>query len=299
MATMSDTPPPTSDPLLPDLTERIRSGCCHAFIGAGMSLTVYPTWNELIEQVCRACGVNTENMGSKTIPRLQLAQIARDKDRCAYFRELRNIFKPAEPTHRHHLLAKLPFKSYLTTNYDSLLLKACEFNNDNGVVYSKYPGLEIEHRTNGEVVFLHGRIDPTDLNSEPKLVLTENDFEEAYKQTSLRSFLEQHMTFNNVCFFGCSLEDEYLRGVFRYCKKFRDAVKTQSHSNDPRWFILIDQKSSLSDKWKEMGIEPVHYDKVNSGHDGLCAILEDWVGKKSAVLRPLGVSYSREKEVPR
>ncbi len=294
--------PPTNDPLFPDLTERIMSGRCNAFIGAGMSLQVYPAWNELIERVCRACGVNTGNVTSQNISRLELAQTAKDKNRCAYFRELHNIFKPADPTHRHHLLARLPFKSYLTTNYDSLLLGACEFNNDNSVGYSEYPALEIEHRTDGEVFFLHGRINPTDLNSEPNIVLTNNDFTYAYSETLLRSFLEQLLTFSNVCFLGCSLEDEYLQGVFRLCKKFRDAVKTQGHSNDPRWFILLDQESPLSEKWKEIGIKPVYYDKVNSGHDGLCKILEYWVDQKPAILRPLGrderVSYRIRKEVP-
>ena len=85
----------------------------------------YPSWDGLIAELCAACDI--ERADSDTDDPLVLADIAKRKDRKLYEQTLKNQFKRKEiyknnTICRYHLLARIKFASYVTTNFDPLLL---------------------------------------------------------------------------------------------------------------------------------------------------------------------------------
>ncbi len=302
---METSPLPTDDPLFPELSQRVLSGDCVAFLGAGMSRPEYPDWQELIAALCLKCGIKLlEDPQGKRYSAPKLAQMARDANKVEYFNTIKDLFAPRDPTHRHYLLANIPFDSYLTTNYDHLLRKALSTRRSSAIpCFSTYPHLYVLHVMPGDILFLHGNIDPTSTVIEPSIVLTEEEYLAAYQSSALPSFLQQFLPLKTVCFLGCSLQDESLQRIFQWCKTHRAGIRHAGHPSDARWFVLLDKDDPTSAPWTDCGVEIVRYSKVTESYNGLTAILNYWANLPPVELRRLGskgpISYTTDAEPSR
>jgi len=141
---------------LDDLKSTIYQGRCIAFLGAGVSMPEYIDWNGLVDRLCKACKIGEKfpmHIDSKS--RTELAALAKEADGDAYEGEIRTLMKPqlAVPE-RYQLLAKLPFASYLTTNFENSLAIALQHK---PVAGTQYPDLQANHGS-GLGYFLHGLI---------------------------------------------------------------------------------------------------------------------------------------------
>src|SRR4051812_1846599 len=122
---------PTNDAVFPALRTSIWSRRCVAVIGAGVSAPDYPLWTDLIGELQERCGVRAEDALSSSP--LDIAQAAADKNRSEYFRALDEIFarRSAPVTAgRYHLLARIPFVSYVSLNVDPLLVETLDLHKD-------------------------------------------------------------------------------------------------------------------------------------------------------------------------
>lgn len=267
------------------LTELVLSGQCIAFLGAGVSCTDYPDWNNLVDILCRKCRLREKLPREHEEASLRKrAQLARVCSPAVYEETLRDLMEPkAQLLERYCLLAQLPFQSYLTTNHERSVLLAMESHHDS-VRWSSYPqDLRAIHGRQ-EVFFLHGSIDGA-CNDPLEIVLTEDEFLAAYKGSCLNSFLVQTLRFNNVCFMGCSLGDEYLQEILRLCRACKDESRTRGTNVESRLYVLLDDQAAVPPNIEECGLEVVRYSRKNESHDGLTELFEEWVEAGSVEMR--------------
>lgn len=296
-----------TDPSFAELTRRVTGGQCAAFVGAGLSMDVYPGWDSLTSQLCDRCGVTIRhNAEGKALSNTVLAQMAKRADAAIYNKSLRDIFRHEEPSHRHHLLARIPFRYYLTTNYDYRLASAIQVTGGGEPGLHWYPDLLVLGLTPRDIVCLHGKIDPAS-SADPRIVLAQDDYDAAYDSsspsTSLWTFLAQLLPMTSICFIGCSLDDQSLQGVFRVCAAHCDRIRSAGHPLQSRWYVLLDQNAELTDGWETCGVTIVRYEKQDDRHKGLVGILDHWAGTKALRQRELRgdgqVDFSAGAEVPK
>lgn len=112
------------------LVEAVRNGECVLFVGSGVSTDAgLPSWSDLVAELGDELGVPKDARGGDLDYFLDLAQWYRDarrdpplEDRVAARFTAEN--SGARPTLAHYLLASIPARYYVTTNYDDLLESA-------------------------------------------------------------------------------------------------------------------------------------------------------------------------------
>ena len=285
--------PPTNDVLFDTLSKAIWDDQCIAIIGAGVSAKDYPPWNRLVAALQDRCRVRTED--SKSTHPLDVLEAAKEKDPDEYFRVLDNIFgrrtNPSSAS-RYHMLARINFRSYVTLNFDPLLLDTMDLHRN--VTVSEYPTLKNQHHGSGELFYLHGRLGPDRPAAKSRIVLTRSEFRQAYDpfKERLHSFLQQTMLDHNVCFIGCNPAETHLAYLLKACKKF---CQTEHGLNDParpKWFLLSHGEGASPPDLHECGISVVSYPMGDQNYSGLDHVLQYWAKKAEPKVRPAGVEPS-------
>lgn len=109
------------------LVAAVARGECVVFAGSGLSLgSGLPGWSALIDELADTLGVPSEDRRGDLDYLLDLAQWYRNEGlRPSIEERVRRTFTAesagARPTVAHYLLASLPARYYVTTNYDDLL----------------------------------------------------------------------------------------------------------------------------------------------------------------------------------
>lgn len=207
----------------------IKDGDCVAWIGSGLSAGAdYPSWEKIIRDLCDACNVTSLGEDEASTEVLQTkADECKDHAPNKYYHTLATHFgKPISKTRlAYQLLLKLPFKAFVTTNYDPLLMYAGEIENHPKVF--RYPSLPTDALScsPAAIVYMHGLAryrDPIthdEIATGKDLVLSKSEFDAAY-EGMLRSFLEQMLAFRKVLFLGCGLREPEIQAIFQ---RIRDA----------------------------------------------------------------------------
>jgi hypothetical protein len=110
------------------LIERIETGRCTPFLGAGAAAELLPLGREVAEELAREFEYPFEN----TADLIKVSQyVAIKYDRLYAKARIASKLKSArlpdrneQPNDSHRLLAKLPLPLYITTNYDDLMMQA-------------------------------------------------------------------------------------------------------------------------------------------------------------------------------
>lgn len=241
-----------------------------------MSIPDYPLWDDLILKLIKGCeyGEPLEDGLSKS----EITERLKTHDERKYWKTMRSAFARLEnprSIHRYHILARIPFASYITTNFDPLLLDTLSLHCN--ITYSQYPWLPTGQHGKGEVFFVHGRLDPdSHSNTLPEIVFAESEYVRAYDtaKTKLHTFLHSTLTEQPICFFGCGLADEYLKNVLRICKSINDELWGAAGLNRPYWFAAVDQHHEVPPKFEdEFGIRVVKYPVSEGQYVGLDELL--------------------------
>jgi hypothetical protein len=206
-----------------DVYERIlipvlREEPTTVFIGAGLSKHAgYPLVDELINSLHIHA---QEHVGSELILDGDWKQKA---ERCKselgndnFNQILIDIFNPQNNrlsfTSLHTNLVKIPFKSIITTNYDSCIeLAFRDWGEKRQPLY--YPNLNASELSNNSIQHIHGYIDPDHPHETVgSIILTTGDFDQAYrdKPGSVKRFLIDLFSDQNVIFLGFNMGDKIL-----------------------------------------------------------------------------------------
>jgi len=167
-----------------ELWPLIGAGDCIVWIGSGLSKNIgYPEWTKAIEEICAACGVSyLDPAEDKTADNLiSKAEECKNANHGVYKQKLSSLFGTSMPITRraYSLLMKLPFRGYITTNFDPLLSDAAAMAGNR--VLQAYPDLNPIGIDNTNTVFyIHGiaRVGQTPVGD--NLVLARSDFDQAY-----------------------------------------------------------------------------------------------------------------------
>lgn len=201
-------------PYLKEIAERLSSGHAAVMVGAGFSRNTkpkggtgpsFPDWSELGDRFYEKLHDKKPDSDSRYLNVLKLA----DEVEATFGRPVLNqILRDAipsddyEPPQLHIDLLDLPWSDVFTTNYDTLLERACRFVtsqrydvvvNKEDLVYSEKP----------RIVKLHGSFP-----SEQPFIITEDDYRRypddfsPFVNTVRQSLLE-----NTLCLIGFSGDD--------------------------------------------------------------------------------------------
>jgi len=207
------------------LVDAVLAGRCVAFVGAGFSATVVPTWERLLERLAEEEDVAEADrvaMRELFVAGGQLANEAAAQflvERMGAERfEARLISLVARPEVNErqrrrvqHLLG-VPFRGVLTTNFDGVLegvvpgrdgyRHILRPDGGSGWYQDRY-----WHGAGPTVVKLHG-----DAVTDPgTIVLTRRDYRERlYGKSAYATFLRAVFATNTMLFLGCSFNDPYL-----------------------------------------------------------------------------------------
>jgi hypothetical protein len=217
-----------ADEIPTELTQVILAGNCVAFVGAGFSAQVVPTWKDLLLRIAEKGGAEErariglllESEPPRDIDFVAAAEMLRDALGAEQVvQELRSVL--AKPRlddamkRRLEWLRGIPFRAILTTNFDGLLRGQLP----GGEVYASVLRPRGHRWSDGRfwgggaagprVVKLHG--DVTSVDPANHLVLSRRDYRKRlYSDTAYASFLRAVFATSTVLYLGYSFSDSYL-----------------------------------------------------------------------------------------
>lgn len=213
----------------PALVAAIQRGECVLFVGSGVSLDAgLPSWADLVHELGDALGIPEDARRADLDAFLDLAQWYRDarldpplEDRVAA--RFTAETSGARPTLAHYLLASLPARYYVTTNYDDLLETALG-------ALRRWPVRVVRERdvasTGGAadcyVVKFHGCA-----VARESIVLSRDDYDDFFRTRPAMALLLEGLLLNQSFFYvGYGLRDPDFRQIHnRVAFMLRDAKR--------------------------------------------------------------------------
>lgn len=205
------------------LIRDLRSGNVLAWVGAGLSISAgYPSWEGLICKIAES--IDCVQWGSSDLQNWAVknansspewvAEVLSQTNPKAYADALLNEFgcKTKNVSFTHALLALLPFRGYITTNYDSLIEDSIStFTDYKPHVYtSSNAKLLLTKRQNQKFVYkAHGSI--SDILND--IVLTETDYYTLLHGGVFSRVLSSLLSKYTLVGFGYSLRDRDFRSI--------------------------------------------------------------------------------------
>ncbi|HVR39781.1 MAG TPA: SIR2 family protein [Thermoanaerobaculia bacterium] len=254
-------------PRLDDLRDLIHGGNAIAFIGAGVSRYVdYPSWTDLLKQLAQAATGTGDLPLTNDAP--WNAEMIRTlfEPQTKYYDSLRTIFAPKTTSHEVvDRLVSLPFRHFITTNYDDSLERAdaqrgsapitIEWNDETRVRDFITNIATLDRR----FFHVHGWHEAPEA-----IVLSERDYAARYVDSgAAQRKLFAIFATQRIVFFGFSLSDV----------DFVEILRIASHTlgrGKPRHFAVLplsDPKNEKSTRqWlnQKYDIEPVFFDPKNN-----------------------------------
>lgn len=284
------------------LLQVIRSKQAIAFTGAGVSRPLgYPTWDVLIDRLATEtiarCGDHIIDDQGRSITVAQVvemrdllfrAEIFKGNLGARYFEIIRETFGPKDGQIADiRDLVSLPFQHLLTSNYDTVLERAqddlqvgyesiCLYDAPANAFVNNLANYDYDRR----VVHVHGRFDDPE-----KIVLTESEYAALYHSSTIaRLFWQMVPILRRRVFFGFSFIDMDLTAGFNLGNFNR--AQRENHVGVVHFVCVAlddkDQEGSFRALYNmKYGIEPVFFDRVDSGFSGYSTLIRI-LGRKIA-----------------
>lgn len=195
----------------------------------------------------------------------------------------------------------MPFKYYLTTNFDRLLYTSALRSGKNPRI-RVHPDLDRAHTVEGSIHYLHGFIVENKKPVENQIVLSRNEFMKAYENNgNLKTFLIPTFKNESILFIGCELREPQMKEIFGICKLQQDmqqqlmSLMEAKLIENPTNYILrsklpnstgiglseeqIKQKMQTEDEYYEsFGIKTIWYENPGENHIELWKTLDRIAG---------------------
>lgn len=264
-----------------DLVNRIREGKCILFAGAGTSLDAgLPSWYELLKDMIEqvdACGQLDINQKDELESLLHLqeftvvAEFCKEKLGAKGFADL--IKEKLNSKNRvsiiHNILADIPFKSAITSNYDNFIEKT---HRNYRVILpddiNKFDKEIVDSFFEDDMfpIFkIHGSHD--DPNS---IILTDNDYRNViFRKPKYRENLKQLFKDKSLLFVGFSFRDSSINLLLQEIFTITEGMSNAHYA------FLNDIGNIRRDFfWKSRNIRLIPYQTVDGSHIVLNRMLE-------------------------
>ena len=249
-----------------ELLQNIREGRCVPFLGAGISRpSGVADWDTLV----RTVGLNLESLFGRTIrsEELDLLQVPfMYKKTLASSDSLRRIISDATgkgyaPNEYHILLSHMPFRTYLTTNWDELLeTQLANVYGPRGynIVANQSEVASWNEANAIQIVKLHGTV------TQPEsVVFGEDDYHQFYGSPSLLIDLTKVLfATRSILFLGFSMRDAYVKFLFQQ-------VRNLLAASTPPHFIVIPDDGSIgpqSEYLRAMGFQVIRVPSIDGNY---------------------------------
>ncbi|WP_042885539.1 SIR2 family protein [Achromobacter sp. DH1f] len=185
----------------------LEEGVAAVFAGAGLSRTCgFVNWKELLSEIAEELGLSTE----KESDLISVAQyhVNKKNSPTGLARKILEEFsEQAEPSDSHRILARLPIKTYWTTNYDTLIEDSLKSSYRVADVKRKVDDLITTRPKRDAVVYkMHG-----DVESPGAAILYKSQYEQYYKtHESFVTALSGDLISKTFLFIGFSFSDPNL-----------------------------------------------------------------------------------------
>ena len=253
------------------LMPMIEDGNCIVWVGSGLSKNAdYPDWKETVKELCDKCEVislskSEEESSEKLIDK---AEECKKAEINVYHNTLANLFgrQPIITRFAYQSLMKLPFKAYVTTNFDSLLSEAGEIEG-NEKVYS-YPRFPPELGNSHPIVYVHGHARQNNRATGKNLILARSDFDEAYNTIGIvKNFIVHIFTHYPLLFLGCSLTEPVMYEVFQKVHDIHTRIKRNYPDLSlPKRYIMLPIQKQVYSEFPDENTEQVEWrekDEIN------------------------------------
>lgn len=236
------------------------------FTGAGVSAYAgVPTWNGLLVQL-------TEWIRSRDpLTANQMAEAIHEGDYIAaadYFflsrkategEKLKTLVERIEVKEYKKLipLMRLPFKAFLTTNFDRGLLDAYAAANSRSAIDFRRGDDSFKETLwcmQPYVTRIHGGVE-----SPTSIVLSSEHFRGLEKDSIYQDILTDFFTRKNILFLGCSFTDPAIRRVFEYVNKLYGPTPSGLHMA----LVPEDVGNDFITRLNRMNVEVIRYDPKN------------------------------------
>jgi hypothetical protein len=276
----------TDEQLYGDLTKALEENELILFAGAGLSAQAMtsqgdhpPLWRQLLEGMVD-WSKERQLMDDDDVKQMreliqfgflldaaqELEERIEPSDRQACLTEVL-LYNDVEVSEVHRLVARIPFRAYLTTNYDDLLESA--YAREHNRMLSKF----YEHTYGGILNAFRGRLPFViklhgDVSNPDYVVMGNRSYDRLlYQNASYLSTLETVIGNASLLFVGFSGTDPNLEGILSRVSLFDGRIKRH-------W--MVTQNEGIPDLrakrlWKDKGITVIEY---QGSHDNLRVFFE-------------------------
>lgn len=244
---------PSINAFINDYVEKLRQGTVTIFLGAGMSKAAgFVDWKGLLKDLATELGLKIEDESDL----ISVAQFHKNKNnnRNKIDEKIVNEFTDSDvETENHRIIARLPFKTIWTTNYDDLIEDAHKKIYKKVDVKSEVDDLFINQDNRACILYkMHGDKDKPWL-----AVLLKEDYEKYYyTHEPFISILNSELISKSFLFVGFSFTDPNINYIFgrlthRYSDKSKDhycimkRTALEDWGNDPDKFEYEKIKQDL------------------------------------------------------
>ena len=305
-----------------ELVQVLRQREAILLVGSGCSMPMYPSWSQLIDDLaalasdCIPGGYILPSHIEGELEQLQHIRDAceshQDEHKCLdkIHQKLIRLFHEPKggPSRIHDILVELPFRGYLTTNYDRLMERA--LGNPDG-----YGAIDVQ---TAEPLFLSQAVRSIVSPGDPKkvihlhgtgehprrMVLTTSDYRRAYglghpdgqkahhgtRPPQARRLLSALLMTRQVVFVGFGLNDPFLMRILK------DVTAAGWEWDSPIHFAIMpldegnaaEQLEAAVLYRKEYGVALLFYEVVGNDHSRLNDKLEELAGALRGARPPLG-----------
>jgi hypothetical protein len=207
-----------------DYVNKLRQGNATILIGAGLSKAAgFVDWKGLLQDLAKEIGLKIEDENDL----ISVAQFHKNskQNRNRIDEKIVNEFTDKDiETENHHIIARLPFKTIWTTNYDDLIEDTHYKYNKKVDVKSDVDSLFVNRDNRSCVLYkMHG-----DKDHPSKAVLLKEDYEKYYyTHEPFVALLNSELITKSFLFVGFSFTDPNINYVFgrlthRYSDKSKD-----------------------------------------------------------------------------
>lgn len=235
-----------------DYIKCIKEGCAAIFAGAGLSVASgHVDWKELLRNPAKKIGLDVD----KETDLVALAQYIYNKDgsKQPLAELIKNSFISCNNINENHeILAKLPIKTYWTTNYDSLIEDSLKKNGKNPDVKKSVKDLSTIISKRDAVVYkMHG-----DISNASDVVLIKEDYELYDLRNQLFSIsLKRDLISKTFLFIGFSFEDPNLEYILSKVRILTDGYSRKHYC----FFRKVNESDYSND---EEGKKKYQYDRL-------------------------------------
>ncbi len=257
-------PAPPGIPVPPELENALRQGECVLFVGAGLSRPAgLPGWQQLVEALAGPLGVREEKRGDLE-HYLDLAQWYAERFGERALADVAcDTFGPAagaRPTLAHYLLAGLPVRHVITTNYDDLMERALTALRRHPVPIVRQEEVALTGRNEGTfVVKFHGCAARRE-----NIVLARDDYDAFFSRHPAMAMLLEGLLLNQTFFFvGYGLRDLNFRQVYSRI------ARMLQHAQRPAFATTFDLTPEtgplLRDQWRRKQLHLIDVPGAGAG----------------------------------